>query len=108
MRAVKWSRPRAGANRERAKEVGQGGVRTVIFTDIDRDGMLTGPNLEQLCALNNAVSCQIVASGGIKDIEDIRALKNAGLYGAICGRSIYKGTLSLKEAIRLCSAEETI
>lgn len=91
-----------------AKEMEQVGVRTVIFTDIDRDGMLTGPNLEQLCALNDAVSCQIVASGGIKDIEDIRALRDANLYGAICGRSIYKGTLNLKEAIALCSAEETL
>ncbi len=77
-------------------------MRTVIFTDIDRDGMLSGPNTEQLCALNDAVSCQIVASGGIKDIEDIRTLKDAGLYGAICGRSIYKGTLDLKEAVALC------
>ncbi len=85
-----------------AKEMEQAGVRTVIFTDIDRDGMLSGPNTEQLCALNDAVSCQIVASGGIKDIEDIRTLKDAGLYGAICGRSIYKGTLDLKEAVALC------
>ncbi len=76
------------------------GVRTIIFTDIDRDGMLSGPALDALQQLNKAVSCNIVASGGIKDISDIRALKNAGLYGAICGRSIYKGTLSLEEAIR--------
>ena len=76
------------------------GVRTLIFTDIDRDGMLSGPALDALQQLNAAVSCNIVASGGIKDIEDIRALKAAGLYGAICGRSIYKGTLSLQEALR--------
>lgn len=76
------------------------GVRTIIFTDIDRDGMLSGPALDALQQLNKAVSCNIVASGGIKDIADIRALKNAGLYGAICGRSIYKGTLFLEEAIR--------
>lgn len=76
------------------------GVRTIIFTDIDRDGMLSGPALDALQQLNKAVSCNIVASGGIKDIADIRALKNAGLYGAICGRSIYKGTLSLQEALR--------
>lgn len=85
-----------------AKEMEQSGVRTIIFTDIDRDGMLSGPNLEQLTALNDAVSCDIVASGGIKDMENIRALRDAGLYGAICGRSIYKGTLNLKDAIELC------
>lgn len=89
-----------------AKEMEQAGVRTIIFTDIDRDGMLSGPNLEQLTALNKAVSCDIVASGGIKDIDNIRALRDAGLYGAICGRSIYKGTLNLKEAIALCRTEE--
>lgn len=85
-----------------AKEMEQAGVRTIIFTDIDRDGMLSGPNVAQLSALNEAVSCQIVASGGIKDIDDIKTLNDLGLYGAICGRSIYKGTLSLKEAIALC------
>lgn len=87
-----------------AKEMEQAGVRTLIFTDIDRDGMLSGPNLTQLCALDAAVSCQVVASGGIKDMQDILALKEAGLYGAICGRSIYKGTLSLPEAIAACNA----
>ena len=88
-----------------AKEMEQAGVRTVIFTDIDRDGMLSGPNIEQLQALNEAVSCNVVASGGIKDMDDIKALGDLDLYGAICGRSIYKGTLDLKEAIALAQAE---
>ena len=85
---------------ELGKAMEAAGVRTIIFTDIDRDGMLSGPALDALQQLNAAVSCNVVASGGIKDIEDIRALKAAGLYGAICGRSIYKGTLSLQEALR--------
>ena len=88
-----------------AKEMEQAGVRTVIFTDIDRDGMLSGPNLTQLQALNEAVSCNVVASGGIKDRNDIKALAALNLYGAICGRSIYKGTLDLQEAIALAQAE---
>lgn len=88
-----------------AKEMEQAGVRTIIFTDIDRDGMLSGPNLTQLNALNEAVSCQIVASGGIKNIDDIQALRDLNLYGAICGRSIYKGTLNLQEAIALVQTE---
>ena len=74
-------------------------MRTVIYTDISRDGTLTGPNIEQLVRLNEAVSCNIVASGGVTDINDIIALRTHGLYGAICGKSIYKGTLDLKEAI---------
>ncbi len=88
-----------------AKEMEQAGVCTVIFTDIDRDGMLSGPNLTQLQALNEAVSCNVVASGGIKDRNDIKALAALNLYGAICGRSIYKGTLDLQEAIALAQAE---
>jgi phosphoribosylformimino-5-aminoimidazole carboxamide ribotide isomerase len=75
------------------------GVRTIIFTDISRDGMLSGPNLEQLSELSSKVSADIIASGGIKDINDIRELSKLNLAGAICGKSIYKGTLDLKEAI---------
>ena len=76
------------------------GVETIIFTDISRDGTLSGPNLEQLTALQKAVGGQIIASGGIRDLEDIKALRAAGLYGAICGKSLYKGTLDLAQAIQ--------
>lgn len=86
---------------ELAKRMEEKGVKYIIFTDIGRDGMLSGPNLEQLFALNDAVSCNIVASGGIKDIGDIKAVKDGGLYGVICGKSIYSGTLSLKEAVKV-------
>ncbi len=79
------------------------GVKTIIFTDISKDGTLSGPNIEQLTRLNDAVSCDITASGGVTDIHDIISLKNHGLYGAICGKSIYKGTLDLAEAIEVCN-----
>ena len=82
-----------------AKQMEQLGVAYIIFTDIAKDGMLQGPSLEQLCALQNAVGCNITASGGVTNLDDIHALRNAGLYGAICGRSIYAGTLDLKEAV---------
>ncbi len=78
------------------------GVRTIIYTDISKDGTLSGPNTEQLKALNEAVSCDITASGGVAVLNDIITLRDAGLYGAICGKSIYKGTLHLKEAIEVC------
>ena len=84
-----------------AREVEKLGVSTIIFTDIGRDGTLEGPNLEMLDTLAKSVSCNITASGGIKDIDDIKAIKNMGLYGAICGKSIYSGTLDLSEAIKL-------
>ena len=84
-----------------AKKMIQAGVRYFIFTDISKDGTLSGVNREQLFALNEAVkgSANIVASGGVHTMEDIIACKEMGLYGTICGRSIYKGTLDLREAI---------
>ncbi len=85
---------------ELAKRMEAVGVKTIIYTDISKDGTLSGPNLEQLVEINNAVSCDITASGGVTNIDDIIALKNAGLYGAICGKSIYNKTLSLEEAIK--------
>ena len=55
----------------------------------------------QLTRIQRAVKCDIVASGGVTNLSDIAALRDCGLYGAICGRSIYKGTLSLREAIQI-------
>ncbi|MDO4281436.1 MAG: 1-(5-phosphoribosyl)-5-[(5-phosphoribosylamino)methylideneamino]imidazole-4-carboxamide isomerase [Peptococcaceae bacterium] len=78
------------------------GVQTIIYTDISKDGTLTGPTLrdyEQL--ISTCPSVNIIASGGIRDIRDIEDLQDAGLYGAICGKSLYEGTLSLAEALRL-------
>lgn len=79
------------------------GVRCIIFTDISKDGMLEGPNFEQLDALAKDVQCDIIASGGISNLEDIRLLRKRNLYGAICGKSIYEGTLDLETAIRAAS-----
>lgn len=87
---------------ELAKKMEQCGVKTIIYTDISKDGTLSGPNLEQLDEINNAVSCDIIASGGVTDIDDIKALKSLGLYGAICGKSIYSGSLDLKQALEVC------
>ncbi|MCL1849062.1 MAG: 1-(5-phosphoribosyl)-5-[(5-phosphoribosylamino)methylideneamino]imidazole-4-carboxamide isomerase [Clostridiales bacterium] len=77
------------------------GVGALIFTDIARDGMLSGPNLEQLAALRSRVSCPVIASGGIQGIGDVAALAALGVYGAICGKAIYSGDLDLAEAIRI-------
>lgn len=85
-----------------AKEMEKIGVKTIIFTDISKDGTLQGPNLEQLCKIQNSVSCNIIASGGIKDIEDLKAINKMGIYGAITGKAIYSGNINLKEAIEIC------
>lgn len=90
---------------ELAKRMEAIGVECIIFTDISKDGTLSGPNLEQLERINEAVSCNIIASGGIHTIKDIIDLKEMGIYGAICGKSIYKGTLSLEEAITYSKGE---
>lgn len=84
-----------------AKEIEQLNVKYIIFTDISCDGMLTGPNFALLKELQNAVSCNIIASGGIRDIDNISELCKMGVYGAICGKSIYSGTLDLKEAVKI-------
>lgn len=78
------------------------GVKNIIFTDISKDGTLSGVNLEQLGALKKAADgkCNIIASGGVHTIADITACKKLDLYGVICGKSIYSGTLDLREAIR--------
>ena len=88
-----------------ARAMEEVGVQTIIYTDISKDGTLSGPNLEQLTRINEAVSCNIIASGGISGIGDIAALKARKMYGAICGKSIYQGTLSLEEALRLAKED---
>lgn len=78
------------------------GVKYFIFTDISKDGTLSGVSAEQLKALyDRTVNCKIIASGGVRSIEDIVICKEMGLYGAICGKSIYSGSLDLAEAIRV-------
>ena len=89
---------------EFAKEMESEGVKNIIFTDISKDGTLAGPNFEQLGALSQSVKCDITASGGVHNIDDIKNLCNMKLYGAIAGRAIYDGTLDLEEAISLTSS----
>ena len=84
-----------------AAEMQEIGVKNIIFTDISKDGTLAGPNFDMLAALSARVKLDITASGGVKDLDDIRKLADMNLYGAIAGRSLYDGTLSLDEAVRL-------
>jgi phosphoribosylformimino-5-aminoimidazole carboxamide ribotide isomerase len=84
------------------------GVRYFIFTDIDKDGTLSRPNHFKTKILQEKVSeydANVIASGGIKTISNIRTLMKNNVYGAICGKSIYSGTLDLKAAIRLSERE---
>ncbi len=74
------------------------GVRDAVFTDISRDGALTGVNLEQTLRMRDT-GLNIIASGGIRDLNDLISLKDAGVYGAVLGRSIYTGAIDFKRAI---------
>lgn len=77
------------------------GVKYFIFTDISKDGTLSGVNVQQLKKLADATygKCNIIASGGVHTMDDIVVCKEMGLYGTICGKSIYNGTLDLREAV---------
>ena len=83
-----------------AKKMESYGVQTIIFTDIDKDGMLEGPNFAQLKDLRQAVSCGIVASGGVSTLDNIRQLKALGIEEAIVGKAYYTGDLDLVQAIK--------
>lgn len=84
-----------------ALEMINAGVKYFIVTDIAKDGTLSGVNITQLEELSKKTEgrCNIIASGGVHTVEDIKACKKLELYGTICGKSIYKGTLDLREAI---------
>jgi len=87
-----------------AKNMQDLGLKCLIFTDIARDGMLTGPNLESLEEILDAVDIPVISSGGISNIDDLKHLKafeSKGLAGVIIGKALYEGTLDLKDALAL-------
>ena len=87
---------------ELARRMEDLGVQYLICTDISQDGTLAGPNLTMLDQLNQAVSCHVVASGGVSSLLDIVNLYDLGLYGAIAGKALYTGALDLRAAIAAC------
>tara|TARA_R110001583_G_scaffold69919_1_gene198254 strand:+ start:175575 stop:176339 length:765 start_codon:yes stop_codon:yes gene_type:complete len=84
-----------------AKSFEDAGVAAIIYTDINRDGAMKGPNVEETAALARAVSIPVIASGGVSSLDDLRNLKNCGaaLNGAISGRALYDGAIDLAEAL---------
>ncbi len=90
-----------------ARHFAQEGIEAIIYTDISRDGMLSGPNIEATRALAQAVRVPVIASGGIANLEQVMALKAVeedGIIGAITGRAIYEGTLDFAQARALAEA----
>ena len=82
-------------------------IAAVIYTDIARDGMMSGPNFEAMAEMNTAVDVPVVASGGVTTVEDVQQLARLGLDGCIIGRTLYEGTLGLEDALRAAHARHT-
>jgi len=83
-----------------AKRAAKLPMAAIIYTDITKDGMMTGPNLERTKALVEAVELPVIASGGVSSIDDIKKVAELGAAAAIIGRSLYEGTLKLSDAIK--------
>ena len=96
-----WEKSSAVTVDDLAKRIVAAGVKTIIYTDISKDGMLSGVNADTFAALQKKSGAQIIASGGVKSLDDIRALKAAGIGGVIVGKAIYTGALDLKLAIEI-------
>lgn len=75
------------------------GIRHVVYTDIARDGMLSGPNVDYTKKLTDETGLDIIASGGMSSMEDLKELYNAGIHGAIIGKALYENRIDLEEAI---------
>ena len=87
---------------EFCKELEQMGVKTIVYTDISKDGMLDGPNFDIYKILSKETNLDIIASGGITTIDDVKKLIEMNIYGAIIGKSLYENKIDLKEALELC------
>ncbi len=100
VRTAGWEKDSGLSGLELARQMETKGVKTIIFTDIATDGMLSGPSFDQLAALQKEIGCHIVASGGVTTLDDVKRLRDMGLYGAIIGKAYYAGTLDLAQAVR--------
>ncbi|MEJ2362529.1 MAG: 1-(5-phosphoribosyl)-5-[(5-phosphoribosylamino)methylideneamino]imidazole-4-carboxamide isomerase [Gammaproteobacteria bacterium] len=107
---VGWSKLSRHDVIDMAKHFEEDGVEAIVYTDISRDGMMKGVNIEATVRLAQAIHIPVIASGGITNIEDIRRLcevSQEGIIGAITGRAIYEGTLDFAAAQQLADAAES-
>ncbi|RLL42079.1 1-(5-phosphoribosyl)-5-[(5-phosphoribosylamino)methylideneamino]imidazole-4-carboxamide isomerase [Oceanobacillus piezotolerans] len=94
-----WTKDSSVKAIDLVKELEDIGVKTIVYTDILKDGMLKGPNLEELQIINEATSIDVIASGGVSTKEDIVKLAQLKLYGAIIGKALYDGTVQFEELL---------
>lgn len=100
-----WEQKSAWTAEEFFRHLTELGVRTVICTDISRDGVLAGSNHELYASLTAQFPMDLIASGGVSSLEDIRGLRRLGMAGAILGRAYYSGAVSLEEALDAAKGE---
>ncbi len=103
-----WTEVQNFSAAELAQRFEDVGVSAVVYTDISRDGMLSGYNIEGVSQLISNTQLPVIVAGGLKDLKDLQkllALKSPQIVGAIAGKSIYEGTLDLKEALDLVRCE---
>lgn len=84
------------------KELEEIGVKTIVYTDISKDGMMIGPNFHIYEKLSKETNLDIIASGGVTTIDDVKKLNSMNLYGAIIGKALYENKIELKEVLSLC------
>ncbi|MBF0492051.1 MAG: 1-(5-phosphoribosyl)-5-[(5-phosphoribosylamino)methylideneamino]imidazole-4-carboxamide isomerase [Deltaproteobacteria bacterium] len=102
-----WTKVQNLSAEELAKKFEDAGVSCIVYTDIQRDGMLSGFNFESILDFVSKVSLPVILAGGLKDLNDVQKLREMNppkILGAITGKAIYEGTLNLKEAIALLSS----
>jgi phosphoribosylformimino-5-aminoimidazole carboxamide ribotide isomerase len=101
-----WAEVSDVAALDLARRFEDAGVAAIVYTDIERDGAMQGPNVAATATLARAVGVPVIASGGIASLDDLRALKASGapLDGAISGRALYEGRIDVAEAVRLLAA----
>lgn len=82
-----------------AMELETYGLKTVVYTDISKDGMMAGPNFEEIANMNERIKSNLIASGGISTVDDIKKLKEMGIYGCVIGKALYTGGITLGDIL---------
>jgi phosphoribosylformimino-5-aminoimidazole carboxamide ribotide isomerase len=100
-----WTRETERTSAEVAEEVAAWPLATIVYTDIARDGLMLGPNLDAIRVIANTSAIPVVYCGGVTDLDDVRRLSELKLSGVVIGRAIYENAIALDEAIKLATPE---
>lgn len=100
-----WREPTKMMLREAAKTFSEMGVKFFLVTSIERDGMMAGPDIKSLSSILD-LNINIIASGGVRSLDDIETLRDLGVYGVILGRALYEGSISLREALKAAKKQD--